>query len=333
LGVKTIEDLERRVAVLELPAGAPEGVWTQFDRSRRLYVYAHSDRGLFSVAAQVAILTIEMALRERLKQACPARLKELAEAKQDKLPMMIDAAIEEGVITGAEADRHSLKVPDPTEDDFDHPPFVPSRGSPIVRLRNIVGHGTELFDLGPNFSRGALETAADVIGLLWRGGAASSSPPSTMMDNRNTGWQYLYPSVTRQSLQEHVAAFKLRDEVPAEVREAYRRCLATYVASLDDYGLVEVAAEQAWLVIEMAVRLRLQQHPTRAAEIRGKRVDLNGLLQRAVADGLLSREWPVKEICDRRNWFVHGNETATITPPLALGTFDTVAALVNELWS
>jgi hypothetical protein len=324
----TVLELQRRVADLELPVAVPEDVRTQFDRSRRLYTYAYSDHALFSVAAQVAILTIEMALRVRLRQACPARLEELAKEKKATLGQMIEVAIEEGLLTEAEAERQSLRLPDPDSD----PSKPPEWRSPVVNLRNIVGHGTELFDLGPNFSHAALEIAADVIGLLWRDEPASSSPPSMLRDNRNMGWQCFYPPVSRQVLQEHVAAFTLRDEVPTEVREGYRRCLVTYVASLDDYGLVAVAAEQAWLVIEMATRLRLQEHPKRAAEIRAKRVSLRGLLERAVADGLLSRQWPIHAICDRRNWFAHGNETATVTPPMALGTFETVTALVNELW-
>jgi hypothetical protein len=328
-------ELQRRVADLDLPESVPEEVRTQFERSRKLYVRAYFDDALFSLAAQVAILTIEMALRVRLLQACPARLEELAqEKKKVTLDRMISVAIEEGVLTEAEAERESLRLPD-RDSDPNKPEWF---RSPVVNLRNIVAHGTELFDLGPNFSRAALEMAADVIGLLWRDDKAVSSPPSTTTEKRDSGWQCFYPPATRQALQEHVAAFTLGDGVPVEIRERFRRCLSAYVASLDAYGLVAAAAEQAWLVIEAAVRLRLLEHPKRADQIRaaqdrGRPLDLRGLLERAVADGLLSREWPVKEICDRRNWIAHGNETATVTPAAALGTFHTVAELVNELWS
>jgi hypothetical protein len=164
-----------------------------------------------------------------------------------------------------------------------------------------------------------------------------------MTEERDPAWSSFYPPVTLQSLREHTAPFRLGEAVPREVRLRFERCLATYHASYTNYGLVAQAAEQAWLVIEQAVRMRLQEFPARAALIhaadnglppfnRPKPISLQNLLEMAVADGLLSRQWPIAAISERRNWIAHYRDTETINPPMALGTFETVAALVNELW-
>jgi hypothetical protein len=162
-------------------------------------------------------------------------------------------------------------------------------------------------------------------------------------EDRHPAWNGFYPPVTRQTLRDDTAAFQLNDTVPPEVRERFNRCLSTYRAGYEDFGQIAAATEQAIFVIEQAVRLRLQENPTRAAEIdaadnglppfkKRQPLGLFKLLTMAMEDGLLSRHWHVPFICERRNFIAHGRETGTFPPPWALQTFRDVADLVNELW-
>jgi hypothetical protein len=154
------------------------------------------------------------------------------------------------------------------------------------------------------------------------------------MTERDRAWAHFYPPVTRESLCADVAGYELHPGVPDEVRKRFERARSTYRASYEDYGLVAASAEQAWLTVEMAVRQRLQQaHPEQATQIQyDKRLTLDPLLRRAVKEGLLSRQWNIKLLCDQRNHIAHAKETPTFPPAPALMAFGIVTRLINELW-
>jgi hypothetical protein len=154
------------------------------------------------------------------------------------------------------------------------------------------------------------------------------------MVGRDRAWAHFDPPVTRESLSADVAGYELHPGVPDEVRKRFERARSTFRASYEDFGLVVASAEQAWLTVEMAVRQRLQQaHPDEAAQIQNnKRLTLDPLLRRAVKEGLLSRQWDIKFLCDVRNEIGHVKETPTYPPGPALAAFGLVARLINELW-
>jgi hypothetical protein len=71
--------IQQMVAGLDLCDTAPEGVKVHYERSRKLFVRGYFDFEMFTVAGEYAVITVEMALRERLALKLPDQIQWLYE--------------------------------------------------------------------------------------------------------------------------------------------------------------------------------------------------------------------------------------------------------------
>jgi len=171
----------------------------RFERCRKLFVYGCFAYEFFTVAAEYALLTEEVALRERIRQKNPDASPQSGEPKSKAkkkgktsppqrpwldsrwatLAPLIDVAIQEGVLTADAAHRFSLKHPEPDPEELEEAErqgwTVNSRFA-TVDLRNFTAHGRDTMTLSPPMSRMTLQLLADLINHLWRADAAPAPP-------------------------------------------------------------------------------------------------------------------------------------------------------------
>jgi hypothetical protein len=136
--------LRQAIAEAVLRDNVNTDVRAHFERSRRLFLHARFDYDFFTVAGEHALLTVEMALRERLKERLPARARWFDE--RGTLGRMAEEAIRLGLVT----DEHE-----------DHL-------SPIRELRNIVAHAKHTITITPPVAVDLIRGVAAIINHLWR---------------------------------------------------------------------------------------------------------------------------------------------------------------------
>jgi hypothetical protein len=187
--------VQQAVADLKLVAGVPECVAKRFERCRKLFIYGCFAYEFFTVAAEYALMTEEVALRERIRQKNPnaapqnaaPKNKAMKNAKASPaqgpwldsrwatLAPLIEVAIQEGVLTADAAHLFSLKHPEPDPDEVDEAKrqgWTINTRSAAVDLRNLTAHGRETMTLTPPMARMTLETLAALINHLWRADTA-----------------------------------------------------------------------------------------------------------------------------------------------------------------
>jgi hypothetical protein len=137
--------IQQMVAGLDLCDAVPEGVTAHYERSRKLFVRGYFDYELFTMAGEYALITAEMALRERLVEKIP-EMKDWLYG-QAALANLMDKAQKEGLI-------------DDTDRELDL--------APIRRLRNHVLHGKESMTITPAMAQPVIRAVSELINHLWR---------------------------------------------------------------------------------------------------------------------------------------------------------------------
>ena len=133
------------VADLDLCEGAPEGVKVHFERSRKLFVRGYFDYELFTVAGEYSVISVEMALRERLALKLTDKIEWLY--RRACLEHLIGKAVKEKLVVDPER-RCDLEA--------------------IREFRNHVLHGKETMLVAPGMVPPVIQKVAQVINYVWR---------------------------------------------------------------------------------------------------------------------------------------------------------------------
>jgi hypothetical protein len=137
--------VQQVVAGLDLCDAAPEGVKVHYERSRKLFVRGYFDFEMFTVAGEYAVITVEMALRERLALRLPEEIQWLYH--KASLHNLIDKAAKVKMVDDPER-RQEL-------DD-------------ILKFRNYVLHGKETMLVTPAMVQPLIRKVARLVDYVWR---------------------------------------------------------------------------------------------------------------------------------------------------------------------
>jgi hypothetical protein len=137
--------IQQGVADLDLCDAVPEAVKRHYERSRKLFIRGFFDYELFTVAGEYAVITVEMALRERLALMLPEEVQWLYE--RASLHNLIEKAVKAKLVNNPAARQ-----------EFDN----------ILNFRNHVLHGKETMLVTPDAVRPILQKVARLVDYVWR---------------------------------------------------------------------------------------------------------------------------------------------------------------------